>query len=497
MNKKMPHLLAALLLATLILVACTGGQQAATPTSPAAGGETTAAVPAVTQAAAATTAAAAATTEAAAATTAAAAATTEAAAATTAAAAATTAAAGTQAAVAPTGPIDCQGAKSGDTVTMIYQWSGTEEQNLMTILKPLVDQCGIKIEPTSTRDQGLLDTRVKAGTPPDITFFNIIQLQQYQDKLIPVDQLGVDPQYYTTWKSLGTVNGKWVGLPVKTDIKTIVWYSPTNFSALSYQVPKTWNDLKSTVDKMASDGNVPWSMGFQSSGSTGWPGADFIEDILLVTQGPDYVNKLITGEVPFNDAGVKDAFTTYATWAKDPKYAVGGANGTLNTAFLDSIYKPFADPPQAMMVKISGFAEGAIQAQFPKLKYGTDFDFFVLPDSKGMQIGSDWMMAFHNTPAVKAIFAYLGSPRGAQEWAKVGFDISPNSAAAGAYTDPGLEKKAELLYSSKAVVPSTGDAIPGGFGPAEWQGIVDYVNGGDLTSILDKLAAAQKTALGK
>jgi alpha-glucoside transport system substrate-binding protein len=446
MNKKVPRLLAALLAAALILDACTGGQQASTPIA---------------------------------------------------ATATTNAAARPQAAVAPTGPIDCQGAKQGDTITMIYQWSGTEEQNLMRILKPLVDVCGIKIEPTSSRDQGLLDTRVKSGTPPDITFYNVVQLQQYQDQLVPVDQLGVDPQYYTIWKSLGTFNGKWVGLPVKTDIKTIVWYSPTNFQALGYNVPKTWDDLKSLVDKMAADGNVPWSMGIQSSGSTGWPGADFIEDILLATQGPDYVNKLITGQVPFNDAAVKDAFMTYGTWVKDAKYAVGGTQGTLKTHFLDSIYKPFTDPPQAMMVKISGFAEGAIQAKFPNLKYGTDFDFFVFPDSKGMQIGSDWMMAFHNTPAVKAVFAYLGSPRGAQEWAKVGFDISPNSAAAGAYTDPGLEKKAELLYASKAVVPSTGDAIPGGFGPDEWQGIVDYINGGDLNSILDKLASAQKSALGK
>ena len=39
--------------------------------------------------------------------------------------------------------IDCKGAKSGDTISMLYQWSGVEEASLNTILKPLADACGI------------------------------------------------------------------------------------------------------------------------------------------------------------------------------------------------------------------------------------------------------------------------------------------------------------------------------------------------------------------
>ena len=73
----------------------------------------------------------------------------------------------------PPVPIDCAGAQSGDTVSMLYQWSGQEEASLNTILKPLVDACGITLKPKSTRDQGLSDTRVKAGTPPDVAFWNV------------------------------------------------------------------------------------------------------------------------------------------------------------------------------------------------------------------------------------------------------------------------------------------------------------------------------------
>src|SRR5437899_839568 len=95
--------------------------------------------------------------------------------------AATTAASATQAppteaqaAIAPTsgpttgGPIDCKGAKQGDTISMLYQWSGTDEAALNQVLRPLVQACGIVIKPESTRDPALLDTRVQAGSPPDI-----------------------------------------------------------------------------------------------------------------------------------------------------------------------------------------------------------------------------------------------------------------------------------------------------------------------------------------
>jgi len=397
-----------------------------------------------------------------------------------------------------TGGIDCMGAQQGDEISMLYQWSGTEEDNLNKILAPLVEACGIVLKPESSRDQALLDTRVKAGTPPDIAFYNIAQLVQYQDKLKDMNDLGINADnYLDSWKQIGTVNGKWVGLPVKTDTKTIIWYSPANFQSAGYEVPKTWDDLNALVEKMVADGKVPWSMGFESGDATGWTGTDWIQDILLVTKGPDYVNGIMDGSIPYNDAAVKEAYQTYGKWATDPKYTVGGAQGTVSTAFLDAIYKPFADPPEAMMVKQSGFAAGAIAAQFPDLKYGTDYAFFMMPGAQGIQIGADWMMAFSDKPAVKALVAYLSSDAGGKKWAEVGFDLTPNKAGTDSYTDPAAKDKAKLLGDAAAVLADLGDKIPGGFGSAEFKAISDYINGGDLDKDLSDVAAAQAQALGK
>jgi len=396
------------------------------------------------------------------------------------------------------GEIDCRGAQPGDEVSLFYQWSGVEEENLNQILKPLIDACGIVLKPESTRDQALLDTRVQAGTPPDIAFFNVVQLEQYKDLLIPLTDMGIsDENYPEFWRQIGTVEDRWLGLPVKADIKTIIWYSPVNFEAFGYQVPTTWEELDALVEQMVADGNVPWSMGLESGDATGWTGSDFIQDILLVQQGPEYVTGIIDGSIPYNDAGVKQAYETYGKWAADPTYAVGGAQDTLSTAFLDAIYKVFSDPPEAMMIKQSGFAGGAIADQYPDLVYGEDFDFFMVPGAQGLQGGSDWMMAFADTPAVQAIYAYLSSDLGGQKWAEVGFDLTPNTAGSQTFTNPQLAKRAEILAGATAFTPDIGDSIPGGFSSAEWKAIVDYINGGDLDAALNAAAQVQAEALGQ
>lgn len=398
---------------------------------------------------------------------------------------------------APTGGIDCMGAKSGDEISMLYQWSGVEEAALNQVLQPLVDACGIVLKPESSRDQALLDTRVQAGTPPDVAFWQVAQLVQYKDKLKTMDSLGANKASYSDFFVTPlTVDGKWLGLPIKADVKSIIWYSPANFEALGYTVPTTWEELDTLVEKMVADGNVPWSMGFESGDATGWTGTDFVQDIMLVQQGPAFVLGVMDGSVPYNDPGVKQAYETYGKWATDEKYTVGGAQGTLSTAFLEAIYKVFSDPAEAMMVKQSGFAGGEVAKQFPDLKQGTDYDFFVVPGIQGLQGGVEPMMAFSDKPAVKALVAYLSSEQGGANWAKATFGLSPNKGAAGNYTDPALQKLGDAIAATKGFTTDIGDTIPS-FGSAEFTGISEYVNGGDLDEILSGLAAAQAEGLNK
>ena len=122
--------------------------------------------------------------------------------------------------VAPVGDIDCTGVTAGDSVSMLYQWSGEEEAKLTAILDPWVQACGTVVNPESSRDQALLDTRVQAGTPPDIAFWQTTQLTQYKDKLVDLGTLGANSANYAGyWGDLGTVDGKWLACPSKPTSK--------------------------------------------------------------------------------------------------------------------------------------------------------------------------------------------------------------------------------------------------------------------------------------
>ncbi len=397
---------------------------------------------------------------------------------------------------APASNIDCKGAKSGDTLTVVYQWSGNEEQLFNTIVKPLVDACGIKINAQSTRDDAVLDTMVKS-TPPDVLFWpNLNPIKLYSDKLVPLDTDGANVSNYASdWISLGTSNGKLLALPAKADMKTLIWYSPSQFQALGYTVPTTFADLQTLVDKMAADGNVPWAMGLESGAATGWTGADFIEDILLATQGTDYVNGIISGKVPYNDPGVMAAYQIYQKWASDPKYTVGGSNGTVSTNFNDAILQVFSNPPKAMMVDKATFAAGSITKQYPNLKLGTDYNAFVFPGAKGVQVSADFMYAFSNSPAAQALIAYWTSDLGAQNFAATNWGLSPNKAGTGKYTDPLMTTLGNIFANAGGYAFSTGDALGDPYSTAQWKAVVNVAQGQDIKTNLDAVAAAQTQSI--
>jgi alpha-glucoside transport system substrate-binding protein len=394
--------------------------------------------------------------------------------------------------------IDCKGAAAGDQLSVMSQWTGAEEEKINAIFKPLVDACGIEIVAEATRDAAVLDTKVKSA-PPDVLFWpSTAPLDLYTDQLQDLAGLGGDASNYAGyWVDIGTKDGTWMAIGAKADIKTIIWYSPVQFDAFGYAVPTTFEELDALVEQMVADGNIPWSMGFESDAATGWTGSDFIQDVLLTQQGPDYVNGLIDGSVAYNDTGVVQAYETYAKWASDATYTVGGADGTVNTGFLDAIFKAFSDPPEAMMVKQSGFAGGEVLKQFPDLEYSVDFDFFAFPGAQGMQGGADYVMAFGDSPATQAMIAYLTSDIGGQVWAEVGFDLSPNAAGQGFYADTQLAKKADALYGAAGFTPDLGDSIPAPFGEAEWAALIAVVQGGDVQTALDEAAAVQAEALGQ
>jgi alpha-glucoside transport system substrate-binding protein len=383
----------------------------------------------------------------------------------------------------------------GGTVSMIGVWSGDEEGTFKSILQPFLDECNISLEYEGTRDLAVYSTRIEGGNPPDIAGLpNPGLLTQFKDYTVPLGGVIDLDQFSPAWQSLGSVEGTVYGAFFKADTKSLVWYSPPVFDALGFAVPGTWDELTALGDEIAGLGEVPWSCGIGSGDATGWVSTDWIQDILLRTQGADFVEQWARHEVAWTDPAIKEAFEIYFDLCASDDYALGGAQGTLNTTFQESLFPPFQDPPAAYMVRQASFAGGIIAEQFPDLVAGEDFTFFMFPEMDStigapMQGGADVMALFSDdNAAALAMMNYLFGADGGKALAASEWGLSPNSNVVAADYASALQgQAATLMNEAPAFSFDADDRFPGGLNVDYWQAVVEYLNGGDLDDILDRM----------
>ena len=126
----------------------------------------------------------------------------------------------------------------------------------------------------------------------------------------------VSANWAPTWMSFGNVDGTQFGIPVKSDLKSLVWYIPSTFAEYGYTVPTTLDEFYALTDQMIADGHTPLCVGIESGPATGWPFTDWVEELVLRNQGIDYYNQWVTHAVPFNDPPIVEAMQTVADlWA--------------------------------------------------------------------------------------------------------------------------------------------------------------------------------------
>ncbi|MDD3631921.1 MAG: extracellular solute-binding protein, partial [Atribacterota bacterium] len=183
----------------------------------------------------------------------------------------------------------------GQSVTVMAVWTGAEADAFLKMVAPFEEETGIKVEFTGTRDlPTILTTRVEAGNPPDVSVMpNPGQMQEFarDGKLIDLstfmDMGALKSDYSDAWLDLGSYQGKIHAIFISADLKSLVWYNPKAFAAAGYAIPGTWDELMTLSDKMIADGNTPWAIGLESGAASGWPGTDWIEDIMLRIASPE------------------------------------------------------------------------------------------------------------------------------------------------------------------------------------------------------------------
>lgn len=387
-----------------------------------------------------------------------------------------------------------------ESVSVMAVWGGQELDAFMKMVEPFEKATGIEVQYEGTRDlPTLVTTRLEAGNPPDIVALTGVgmmkQLAEEGDLVNLSNVLDMDrmnEEYDQTWIDLGTYDNDLYGMYISADIKSLVWYNPKEFEAKGYAVPGNWEELEALQEEMIANGDTPWAIGLESGAASGWPGTDWIEDIMLRTTSPEVYDQWVNHEIPWTDDRVRRAFEIFGNIAKDPEYTYGAPNAVLATNFGDAPNALFTDPPQAMMHRQASFITSFIKDNNPELVAGEDFDVFPFPaidEEYGTPVlGAASMFGMMNdTPEAQAFMRYV-STAGAQsifvsELGKLGVNknINPN-----VYPDELTRQMAAMLKNAPTFRFDGSDSMPGAVGSgAFWEGILNYVSGEDLDNVLE------------
>ena len=399
-------------------------------------------------------------------------------------------------------------AQSGK-VTILGTWGGHELAAFEKVLEPFEAATGIDVQFTGPRDlPAVLTTRVAAGNPPDMAALpnpgqmlelaaggHLVDLSQILD----MDQLRED--FAPVWLEMGSYDGKLVAIVLSADLKSLVWYNPKEFAARGYQVPTTWDELLALTEQIARDGHTAWSIGLESGAASGWPGTDWIEDIMLRTAGPEVYDQWVNHDIPWTHPAVRRAFEIFGEIARNPRYVYGGTTAVLSTNFGDAVNPLFTDPPRAFLHRQASFITSFITENNPGVVAGEDYDFFPLP-AIDPQWGvpalgaADLIGVFRDTPETRALIRYLVTPGAQAIWVSELGKLSANRRVTpNAYPDELTRKMAQTLVEAEVFRFDGSDLMPPAVGSgAFWEGVLMYVGGEDLDTVLEFIEAAADDA---
>jgi alpha-glucoside transport system substrate-binding protein len=402
------------------------------------------------------------------------------------------------------------GQKIGGSVTLLGPWGGAEQNALMAMLQPFETATGITVQYTGSKDESaLLVTRVQAGNPPDVAdFANPGQIAQFanqgklQDLSQFMDMTTLKSEYSQAWLNLGTVNGKFVAMIIKAATKGLIWYDPKVWAAKGYQIPKTWNDMITLSQQIAATGATPWCVAMESGAASGWPGTDWLEDIILRQSGEQVYNQWWQGQIPWTSPQIKQAFQTWGTIVADPKMVYGGANSMLTTNYGDVGNGLFTNPPNCYMAHQASFITSFFTSNNKGVQPVTDFNFFPFPPfdataPKSTEMAGDLLAMFNSTPQSQALIKYLATPEAQAIWASIGGGyLSPNQdVPLSVYPDQLSRNAAQVLTSAQVAVFDASDQMPQQMNAAFYKAVLNYIQTpSSLDSILQNLDTIQKTA---
>ena len=393
-------------------------------------------------------------------------------------------------------------------VTIAVVWSGNELDAFKAVIAPFEAETGIDvvIDEVGRDLPTVLPVRVAAGNPPDLAALpNPGQMKEFaeQGALVALDDLANLADHPAAFVNLGTVDDHVYGLFIAADLKSLVWYNAKAFAARGYEAPTSWPALIALSDQIVADGGTPWAIGFESGAASGWPGTDWIEDIMLRTAGPDLYDQWVNHEIPWTHPAVKKAWEYFGKIVNTSGYVYGGPVGALTIFFGDSPSVMFDTPPGAYMHRQATFIQSFILGSNPDLVPVEDYDVFAFPPispvfGNPLLGAGDLIGVFNDTPEALALANYLASAEAQEIWCgtlgKLGINKNVDPAV---YPDPITARAAGMLADAEIFRFDGSDLMPAAVGSGTfWTGVLDYISGIPLDTVLEAIEASAVEAYG-
>lgn len=395
---------------------------------------------------------------------------------------------------------------SGTEVSVFAAPTGDEGASIQATFDVYNEATGGTVTYEGSDDfEAQLRIRVDGGNPPDIAITpqpGSVCVFADAGEIVALEDMGMDiaaleAAHGAYFMNLGVcADGKHYSIPTNANYKSIVWYNKPAFDAAGYTIPETWDDMVALSAQMVADGTTPWCIGFGSDAATGWPGTDWIEDIMVRTAGADVYNQWVNHEIPFNDPAVQTAFDTFGEVMFGEGFVLGGPAGVAAIDFRDAPDPMFNDPPSCLMHRQASF----ISNFFPEgVELGTEAAFFNFPaiDTSlpaAAMGGGELAMVFNNRPEVAAaVLAYSQVPLQCIQASGAGVPgIERISANAGTGEDCYVTDTVKLQAGAVAAalagngfVFDASDLMPPAVGQGSfWTGMVDWSRGTPTADVL-------------
>ncbi|WP_433788730.1 ABC transporter substrate-binding protein [Actinoplanes sp. CA-252034] len=393
-------------------------------------------------------------------------------------------------AVLLTGSAACGTGGEGTGVTVLASWTGGEGAAFRQVLDRFTAKTGIRVDLQGTRALNqVLTAEVQKGTPPDIAVLpSPGDLASYVRRAAvrPLDDVidaGAEQSHSPQWSRLERMNDARYAVAVKTSLKSLIWYDPRRVPGLSGDEPPSWDELVRLSERIGTGGAAAWCMGLGSTPVSGWPGTDWIEDLVLHRAGPGAYQRWAAGQLAWTAPEIRRAWTAWGEIALRPGFVRGGASGLLLTDFADAGRPMHTDPPGCLLHHQASFVAGDAA--------GLDFVPFPSDGDRAWEVSADLAALFTDKPQARELMRFLATDEAQSIWPTVsrGSVFSANRAVDPAiYGDPVTRRIAETLTGQAALCFDASDLMPSAMTNAFYRAVLDYVQSPDrLDAILAQL----------